>query len=83
MGENGQYQDLAGNWHPFTSDQILVHELQHALDSLNNELKQHGENKKCSPGMQDRAEERAVKRENEYLAELLRALRKDYLSTRP
>jgi hypothetical protein len=82
LGKNGEYQDSSGNWHPFTSDQVLVHELQHALDSLNKELKQHRENTKCSPRFPNAAEERAVTRENQYLAELLRALRKDYNSTR-
>lgn len=81
LGKIGEYQDPAGNWHPFTADQILVHELQHALDSLNKELENHHNNKTCPSGFSNVAEQRAVGRENQYLDQLERPPRKDYIST--
>ncbi len=82
LGKIGDYQDPAGNWHPFTADQILVHELQHALDSLNKQLEDYHNNKTCPAGFPNVSEQRAVDRENQYLDQRERPLRKDYISTK-
>lgn len=78
FGRPGTYKDSGGKTHPFTNEQTLVHELQHALESLEGILQKNGDTKSCKPGYPNVAEENAVQAENNYLQDVNLPLRKDY-----
>ena len=80
IGKLGDYKDADGESHRATNEQILMHELWHAYEGLDGVGAENSTNKKCSPGYPTVSEQNAVNRENLYLKEMLKPLRKDYYS---